>query len=430
VAPDFGWRPALRGVAAQARLGRARAGGDGSPVQLHAWVSHQPLSVSQYEIRDRTSCGESAGAAPASCAAPPLHRRASSEGLATRFHHQTLPEVADEVMAGGRARVGGDAGRIGATAYAADVRWRPRGIALDFGESARLPPGGAYGAVGFDGGWRAGAIELAAEAARSFDRAPGGGGGLAAIVRAVAAAPGGTVVATARWYGDRFANPHARPVSAADEVDGVRARSEAGARADYAGRAGAAFALRGGADLWSASGGPPQLIARGGADVTVSGWRWGVGVRLRHPDVRALRPRCDATAAGSCPARSLRVAARIAADLGRATVAAQYAHTLADDATLAAGRRHDATASARAAVTATPRFSIRAAASIRLEGVGAERELERSAHAALGVTFGRARAERVELRYELRAWLDRRPATMAREPSPEHWLWLTVVDAF
>ena len=94
------------------------------------------------------------------------------------FNYTTLPRMWNELLGGAHGSFyWGARQKIGVTGYGAKAVWLPRGIELDFQESASTPGGGCYGAIGADlaYGWEW--LDVYAEVARSFDDEPGGAGG-------------------------------------------------------------------------------------------------------------------------------------------------------------------------------------------------------------------------------------------------------------
>jgi hypothetical protein len=242
-ARDFHWQEGFRGVAASVR--EVPLGAQGA-LDLHAFVSYQPRSLYQYELFDRERCTDPR-ADDEPCRAPPVLESTTGGQLA----YVTLPDAFDELAAGGHASLAlTGLGRIGVTGYAASPRWRIGDGRLDFQESADYPSGGAFGAVGVDANARLGPWRLSVEAARSIDRLANGGGGFGAVQRSVLSAPDGELELTFRYFDARFVNPHARPVSAPDEMEGQRARNEAGVRLQYWHQAGAHWRFAASADLW------------------------------------------------------------------------------------------------------------------------------------------------------------------------------------
>jgi len=82
-----------------------------------------------------------------------------------------------------------------------------------------------YGAVGINGSWGTGIVDVFGEFAYTFT------GGAGVLVKSVLNPLGGEVELSARQYGTGFDNPHARGTAAADEYQGMRDRDERGVRA-------------------------------------------------------------------------------------------------------------------------------------------------------------------------------------------------------
>jgi hypothetical protein len=141
---------------------------------------------------------------------------------------------------------------------------------------------------------RLGPTDLAAEVTRSVDATPGGGGGPAAFVRATTGFAGQEIEISARAYAASFVNPYARPIAAADELDGQRARDETGGRLSYAGRLAAWLAARAMIDVWTHPSGDDSVeaVAAGRVDARVG---HGLGLGLAA-DWRGGSPRLAARA--------------------------------------------------------------------------------------------------------------------------------------
>jgi hypothetical protein len=323
VAPDVRWREGLLGAALAARRLAAGAGW----LALHAWASYAERSVYQYELVDRARCADPRRDLDPACAAPRviLASEAAPLEAAAAHAYQTLPAMFVEALAGGNATYWLDRrSRLGATAYAARTEDLLGGVALGTQEGARWPGGQRFGAVGAEAALGGGGVDVAAELARSFDELPPQagvtrGGGLGAVLRLAlsrhreepltpgpAAVPGagagaGTLVATgsslevtARYYQATFVNPYARPVAAPDELEGQRARDEAGLRV----RASATWprlAVRAAADGWLApSTGTPRLSSELRVEQQPRPWlRWGAALAYDDKDLaHAGRDEC------------------------------------------------------------------------------------------------------------------------------------------
>lgn len=319
VAPDVRWREGMTGVAVAARRLPLGAGW----VALHAWASYAERGVYQYELVDRARCADPRRDFDPSCAAPPVVRRPDGDPLAPAAAHayQTLPAIFVEALAGGNATYWLDRrSRFGATAYAARTDDLIGGASLGTQEGSRWLGGQRFGALGVEAALGRGSVDASAELARSFDELPGQaggarGGGLGAVLRVAVSrrreevlapepttatatatssatstsalvATGSELELSARYYQATFVNPYARPVAAPDELEGQRARDEAGLRV----RASSTWprgAARASLDGWiTPSTGTPRLSG----DVRIEQQahprlRWGAGLAYDDKDL-------------------------------------------------------------------------------------------------------------------------------------------------
>ena len=387
VAPDLRWREALFGAAVSVRRLELGAGA----LALHAWASYAARGVYQYELVDLDRCADARRDADFACAAPPVQLRPAGAPLAPTVRHayQTLPAMFGEALLGGNATYWLDRrARLGATGYLARTRDLVDGVSLGTQEGARLPGGQRFGAVGIEATCGAGALDLAVELARSFDElsdAPGlpGGGGFGVVARvamsrelaaapaaaapaaaapaaAAAAAPAAAAAAapesasepgpgpgagelelSARYYQATFVNPYARPVAAADELEGQRARDEAGVRArgSWAVPRGA---VRGGLDLWiTPSTGTPKLSSYLRGELRAHPrLSWGGGLAFDDKDLaHGGAGDCFEGSGGSgddgepepCRGKKLASTARLRAQLAALELSLAAQHELLDD---------------------------------------------------------------------------------------------------
>ncbi len=235
---DFAGRPALRGLAIAAR----KLPATGAGLDATMFASLQPRALYQYEVCARS---EEAG-----CASPPvILTQEDPFAAAPEISHAVLPNMVRELVAGGNFtfRVG-TRNHLAVTGYGADAQFLPRGVALEFRESSAFPAGGRFGAAGIDGALALGRTSLFAEVTRSVDREVGGG--FAALLRSVTPWTHHQLDASLRYYDRDFINPYARPIAAADEYEGNRARDEAGVRIAYSGRPLPPLSVRAISDLW------------------------------------------------------------------------------------------------------------------------------------------------------------------------------------
>jgi hypothetical protein len=349
VTPDVRWREALLGAAVSAKRISLGSGW----LALHAWGSYAERAVYQYELVDRDRCADPRRDGDPRCAALAVVQQTAGSPLSPAPHHayQTLPAMFVEALLGGNATYWLDRRtRFGLTGYAARSTDLVEGVVLGTQESAHLPGGQRFGALGAEVAVGQGNLELAAELARSFDELPGApglteGGGVGAVLRAVIAQPrdlavpassGGELEVTARYYQATFVNPYARPVAAADELEGQRARDEAGVRArgSWSGPRGG---LRVALDAWNST---RSLAPRFGSDVRAElqaspRLRWGAALAFDAKCGEPFDPEADELIAGSatCTDRRFSSSLRSTAALTSAVqLTAQAQHELLDDA--------------------------------------------------------------------------------------------------
>ncbi len=183
-----------------------------------------------------------------------------------RLTFTTLPGLYDELLGGARAELHFlDRWRVALTGYGANNYWHGKPLELDAQEWSHTPFGGPFGAVGVDARGLLGDFTVFVEATRTFDSipnptaavvqaqplTPNGGGGFGVEQRTVYSHKGNEVEVSLRYYDVRFVNPYARPPSAPDEVDGQRARNEAGLRVRYMGKLPQDLLLLARADFWA-----------------------------------------------------------------------------------------------------------------------------------------------------------------------------------
>jgi hypothetical protein len=241
VTPDFGWTEGFRGV-----VGTVHGQVEGVTLSLTGFGSYQTRDVLASELLGLEACRRPP------CKAPEvLLEEAGRQGA--RLVSRRLPDVFHELAGGGHVRVGRSSReQVGLTAWGAWPLGGVEGMALGFQPQARYPEQGGFGAVGVDGAWGAGLVDLFFEVARSFDEASGQGGGWGALQRTVLGNRRQELELSLRWYGRDFANPYGRALSAPDEFEGLRARNEAGVRLRAMHRD-ETWRLRGQVEAWTAS---------------------------------------------------------------------------------------------------------------------------------------------------------------------------------
>lgn len=473
--PDFDWSEGLFGVAA----GLKRLPAGPGWLQTYAFVSAQARDIYQYELYDPRVCDDPRSDAD-ECAAPVV-MKVGDDPLApsTRFSYHTLPDMFRELIVGGNASFFWDERtHVGVTGYGADVTWLTRGFALDFQEWSRYPAGGGFGAVGVDAAWGSGRNDLFVEIARSVDSDRGAGGGFAAIARATTTFSRSELEGSLRYYDDDFANPYARPISAPDRFEGNRARDEAGARVKYTGAIAKRLSLRATADVWikpSVSSSPRvRLDGRADYDATAT-LRPGVWLSYQNnvgPDESQIAPgqQCvfvagdfDTTdlAEGEtapCDPQRFKAEGRLRWQLRRRL----WAATRLQMEWIETGQDFFKNLSAWASVTgwATDSLRMHLRARYRYENMcllgdddfededgnplprdagdclaalvegSVNDRFERSVWTTAELLWRRDTRYRVRARYDMGKRLDDRDSTAARDPSPEHWLFVELEARF
>ncbi|GMU00769.1 hypothetical protein KH5H1_48890 [Corallococcus caeni] len=426
VTPDFQWDEGFRGV-----VGTVRGlVGTSSEVSVTGFGSYQSRSLLSHALLERTSCEGTA------CKAPAVWL----SGRDARVVSRTLPGVFHEWAGGGHAGMAWTSrSQLGVTAWGARPVWNVEGAVLDFRSTAGYPAGGAFGAVGFDGAWGLGPVDLFVEAARTFDAAPGGGGGFGVLQRTVVADTSKELELSLRAYGRGFANPYTGAMSGPDELEGSRARNEVGARVRYLHRLEGALRLRGEVDAWTLPSDGAAVGSAGTVNLRASArvdWRahalfqpslWG---EYRDKDVGVAGDCFDGSGEEPCSGSLLRVTARVKAELHDAvSVAAQYAHARVDDP-VNHGVRQDAHAVVETQVRPCEAVRLRGRAVWKDEDLATRNRLEQSFRATLDASWTAADAVTTRARY---AWvLDLKDARGARTPpdAPRHLFALEVETRF
>ncbi|MGE6757073.1 hypothetical protein ACQKGO_03585 [Corallococcus interemptor] len=410
VTPDFQWDEGFRGV-----VGTVRSS---SGVSVTGFGSYQSRSLLSHAL-----CEGSA------CKAPAVWLMGTPSG---RVVSRKLPGVFHEWAGGGHAAMAwGSRAQVGVTAWGARPVWSVEGAVLDFRSTAGYPAGGAFGAVGMDGAWGLGPVDLFVEAARSFDAS---GGGLGVLQRTVVAGTSKELELSLRAYGRGFANPYTGATSGPDELEGSRARNEVGARVRYVHRLEGVLRLRGEVDAWTLPSDGAEVGSAGTVNLRASArvdWR---AHALFQPSLWAEYRDKDVGTAGDCfdgpcSGSLLRLTARVKAELHDAvSVAAQYAHARVDDP-VNRGVREDAHAVVETQVRPCDAVRLRGRAVWRDEDLSTRNRLEQSFRASLDASWT-ADAVTTRGRY---AWVvDLKDARGARTPpdAPRHLFALEVETRF
>ena len=440
VTPDFRWRDGMTGVAAGMKK---LAVGPGT-MQSYGFVSMQSRSIYQYELYDRSQCDDPNDDDNPACAAPYVFNR-QEDPLApsSRFSYQTLPDMFRETVLGGNVTYFADRRvHFGLTGYGASVDWLAEGIDLDFQEWSALPYGGPFGALGFDLAWGRHWVDIFAEVAHSFDSMDDGGGGVGALVRAVATFGKTEVDGSLRYYDTAFANPHARPVAAADEYDGLRARDEVGGRLRYTSVFNKRFSLRALADFWvQPSEDAPKTLLRVRGDIEVSKrFRWGLWADYQNKDLSERgRDECYEVSTEEdergepipCGGQKLQLTGRLRyVPIKNWSIAGQLQHEFLDDEGYDDRFRQDVSAWVILRAKLADQFRITARARYLFEDISTNDKLEQSMWTYIDFTYSLPKRYRLRFRYDFVVHLDDRTSTQDRVPSPESWLWLELESKF
>ncbi len=438
VTPDYKSRDGLMGVAASMRELKLGSG----QLEAHAFLSYQPRSIYQYELYDPSMCEDPRLDTP-ECSAPDVYRTSKNPlDASPEYSFQTLPNVYAEKIAGGNLSYSLDRRtHLGITGYGAQVDWLIEGTELDFQEWSSLPFGGSFGAVGMDAAKGIGNTDLHAEVTKSFDGMPSGGG-LGALVRAVTAWGKNEVESSFRYYDQDFANPHARPIAAADEYDGLRARDETGARVQYTGEFDKRFRVRSKLDLWtSPSESTKEIAAFARGDMVVSD-RVSLGLWTLYQDRDLARSGRDECFAGeeddigpngplSCAGQKMQATTRVRVSPNRDLwFDLQYQHELLDDSKYDGKYRQDVSVVATLTAKLKKDFRVRARSRYLFEDISDKTYLETTWASYADLTYSLRKRDKLRIRYDLIMHLDDRSATDTRSPNPEHWMRLEYQASF
>ena len=440
VTADYKWTDRLRGVAAgfhDLSLGPGK-------LQAYGFFSSQSNSIYQYEVYDPTKCSDPTNNKDPACAAPPVYvYDGSATAPQARFSYQTLPDAYEETLGGANVTYSvGDRAHVGVTGYASTVSWLIPGATLDFQEWAPVPYGGPFGAVGADAAWGRGLFDVFAEVTRSFDSMPGGGGGLGALLRSTASWKKNQVEADLRYYGPGFANPHARPISAADESNGLRAQDEAGLRLAYAGEPIGRLNVRALGDFWvTPTTGVSNLLVYEHTDYDLTD-QWQAGLWLKYENKNLAvggRNQCYSVSNQTDPnGQSIPCSGEEYQAIARAqwqptkslSVSVQYEHQLLDDTHYDNTFRQDA--SAWLIVRYKPLDELRLTLRSRYlyQDIFDPTYLEESLGSYVEAAYRFDKKYTVGVRYDLVVWMDQRSSTQQRYPNPENWFWLSLEAKF
>lgn len=414
VTPDFAWTNRLAGLA----LGLKDISAGRGWLQLYGWGSYQVHRVPRIELVDLSRCDEPRQNEDPSCSAPQVYIRTGDPAAPSNTaSYASLPLMFAEGLAGANASYFWNArAQLGLTGYASVPRWLIGGTRLGFQELSRKPPGGPFGAIGIHAAFGFGQQDFFAELARSFTAKSEESDGYAAIVRSVTTLPGTELEVSFRYYAARYVNPYARPISAPDELEGLRARDETGLRVRATSRLGERASLRLLADGWrrlSVSSLSALLFARLDLQLHPS-WSWALWTEYRNNGAQRL---VLASKLGYRPSQRL-------------NLFVQLQHRSVDWRLRRGGVQQDL--AAIFGLTARPVELLRLRFRLRYdsEDMANKQRLSQLLWSRLEALLSVRNRDKLTLRYDLRLFLDERASTRARVPNPEHWLGLEYLVRF
>jgi len=453
MSPDYSWSERMRGIAAGIR--RLELGNGW--LQAYAFGSYESHRLYQYETYNKVNCDDPLEDDNDDCKSPAVYKKLPiPDDPSPKFAYETLTNIYRDLVVGGNVSWFLDERtHIGMTGYQATVDWpvNTPDFQLDFQEWSRLPYGGPFGALGIDAAWGRDKLDVFVEVARSMDSQPAGGG-WGALLRSTWATRRHEIEAAARHYGRDFANPYARPIAAADEFDGLRARDETGLRLKYAGEFGR-LQLRATTDTWLRQ--KPQDITDTESEENnvLAGL---FQVRLHYDATRWFRPgiyieyadkdfsdtgrdNCYGTVGTTlsadeptyCQGEKLQAAVQLAFKPNRRTsVAARYQHRLIDDgkSDFSDSFRQDRSAWLLATWRPLGQLRLRARASYLFEDISNDAYLDNIFWAYGEASLLLQKTWWMKLRYQYHEHLDTRENTKNRDPNPSHWVRLELEARF
>ncbi|MCY1017430.1 hypothetical protein [Pyxidicoccus sp. MSG2] len=435
VTPDFAWDEGFRGLAGTVR----GPVGTGAELALTGFGSYQLRSLQRSAVLDRSVCVDPRS----TCRAPDVLVPLSGSHV-EKLTARTLPGVFHEWAGGGNVTLSlSPRAHVGVTGWAARPVWSLEGGRLDFQPGARYPAGGGFGAVGLDAAWGRGAVDLFFEGARSFDAAPEGGGGFAALQRTVLSSARRELEVALRYYGRDFANPYSGAPSGPDSLEGLRVRNEVGARMRYLQREEGAWRVRGQVDAWTlpADGATPgtagtmHLRASARADwLAWSRFQPSLQGELRDSEMGACSgdsgTDSEQDGAGSCSRGRYGVTARVRSELAEGvTVAVQYGHARVEEPE-AGGPRYDGQAVLDVRLAPSESLKLGGRVVWKDEDLSERSRLRQELRAAVDASWVAFSAVTARARY---AWvLDLKDASVARVPpdQPRHLFHLELETRF
>lgn len=492
VTPDFRWQQTLQGLA----VGIKHLDLGPGWLQAYAFSSIQAKQIYQTLLYDPSVCPDPRNDDDPRCGSPDVYTR-NDDPLAPQAKtlFQTLPRMYRDITTGGNVSYFFDRrSSVGATGYGTAIQWLTGGKQYDFSESARVPFGGPFGAVGLNGSWGRRWSDLGVEVARSFDSmlkataesdrtTPRGGGGFAAIARWVASWKSNELETVVRYYDRNYANPYAHPYAGRDLFEGQSARDEAGFRIRYSGRPTPKTTIRTWVNFWaSPTFGVPQIHAYARVEHQVARWFvpavWWEG---RDKDLRSNGSRycfggtdtvselvdsdgSDGAGSGfnvdygydelaylNCHGENIKYNLQAAfVPHRRVKLIPRFQHRFVgdpdsdafdndtqynpsapkDEAAPRTGYRQDI--SAWLTISARPIDPLRLRSRVRYQNFSIDDNvnLEQSLWSYFEAGYLIRKTFLITGRYDLYVWLDKRASTLVRIPSPEHRLLLSLEGRF
>ena len=453
MSPDYSWSERMRGVA----LGLRHVDLGVGWLQVYAFGSYQSHRLYQYETYNKVNCDDPTNDDDDACKSPSVYKKLSDPDADTsKFSYETLIDIYTDLILGGNVSwFLNDRTHIGFTGYRATVDWAVNNadMQLDFQEWSRLPYGGPFGAFGLDAAWGTGQLDVFVEAARSIDSQPAGGG-WGALLRSTFATKQHEIEATARYYGRDFANPYARPIAAADEYDGLRARDETGLRLKYIGDF-KKLQVSATTDMWMRKRlqdsddeeSKENNVLAGFAQLRLhyQATRWfkpGIFLEYADKDLSDTgRDNCYGTVGSSlsadeptyCQGEKLQAALQLAfKPTSRISFSARYQHRFVDDgkSDFIDEFRQDNSMWLLATWRPLGELRLRGRASYVFEDTSNDAYLDKVFGAYAEASYLLDKTWWMKLRYQYLEFLDARDSTAARDPNPSHWVRLELEARF
>ncbi|MFW2389915.1 MAG: hypothetical protein ACN4G0_16370 [Polyangiales bacterium] len=412
VTPDFDWTNRLSGAA----LGLKRLTLGRGWLQGYAWGSYQIHRASSIELVDATACDDPRRNGDPACAAPTVYVRSRDPSRpSSEASIATLPIMYAEGLAGANlSYFWNRRSHVGVTGYGSAPRWLVRGTTLGFQEFAQKPFGGPFGALGLDAAFGFRSQDFFVELARSFDTEKRNGG-YAAVVRSVRALGSSEIDLSLRYYGADYANPYARPISAPDELGGLRARDETGIRLRATASLNRNVGLRAILDGWRAlsSGQLNALLFTRVEWRATPSVRWASWVEYRNTGAQRVTL---ATRLMFQPLRAVALSGQLQYRWGGRLGSDRLQQDLA----------------AIVDLTTRPIELLRLRVRVRydFDDVWNNHRLPQTLWFYSDTSITVRERDLLRCRYDFRVFLDERESTLARDPNPEHWLWVEYVFRF